>query len=65
MIFELFYYSFIALVLFQAVLLLQDYLENRGIVSTASTADSKPAGRGSNPRSSAKKRKYTTRRRKK
>jgi hypothetical protein len=59
MIFELFYYSFIALVIFQAVLLLQEYLQNRGIVSTASTADSKSAGRGSNPRSSAKKRKPT------
>lgn len=64
MIFELFYYSFIALVFFQAVLLLQDYLENRGIVSKASTADSKPAGRGSNPRSSAKKKTVSKRRKK-
>ena len=54
MIFELLYYSFIAMIIFIALLLLQEYLENRRIVLTASTADSKPASLGSNPSSSAK-----------
>ena len=54
MTFELLYYSFIAMIIFIALLLLQEYLENRRIVIMASTADSKPASLGSNPSSSAK-----------
>lgn len=65
MTFELFYYSFIAMIIFLALLMLQEYLENRRIVLTASTTDSKPVGRGSNPRSSAKKRKPIRKRTKK